>query len=52
MSLKTKVLKDMRRRVKRQKEKTREQIVLEILMLPFWQRLVFAWRTVWRSHKA
>jgi len=49
MSLKNKVLKDMRRRVKRQKHAVAKQIAVEILSLPFWQRTKFAWRIVFRT---
>jgi len=49
MSLKNKVLKDVRRRAKRQKYEAYHQVAMEILMLPFWQRVKFAWRIVFRT---
>ena len=48
MSLKNKVLKDMRRRVEAQKYQVYHQIAMQILMLPFWQRVKFVWRIIWR----
>ena len=49
MSLKTKVLKDVRRRVRRQKDQARMQVVTEILQLPFKNRLKLAWSLLFRT---
>jgi len=49
MSLKNKVLKDVRRRVKNQKVNLINQIAREMLTLPFWPRLKLAWRILWKS---
>lgn len=49
MSQKWKINKKIRRTVRREKEALIKQIALEMLTLPFRQRMALAWRIVWRS---
>lgn len=53
MSQKTRAIKKIRRVVNQRREALKKeainQIALEILTLPFWQRVKLAWRIVWRA---